>query len=238
LGTIYHRIFERLYESAEDPTNSEALLSALPTVASSVLDEAPSREGFRVTAWWSQTRAEIVEDVDRSLRALAAHEDGYTPRQHEAVFGMRGAGPLVVRDGDDRFQLRGFIDRVDTREDGALRIIDYKTAGPHAYTKRAVAEGKKLQLPLYALAARDALGLGEPRDGFYWHVRHAQPSPFRLSTCDGGPELAMETAVAHAWEAVRGARAGRFTPRPPAGGCPRWCPASGFCWQASRGYRP
>jgi RecB family exonuclease len=126
--------------------------------------------------------------------------------------------------------LRGLIDRIDRSLDGCLRVIDYKLGGPSTYTNRAVFEGSKLQLPLYALAAREALKLGEPVDGFYWHVRHAEPSRFTLARFDGGPEAAMRTVVDKAWEAVRGARAGHFEPQPPDNGCPTYCPAAAFCW--------
>ena len=101
---------------------------------------------------------------------------------------------MVVGQGEDSFRLRGFIDRVDRAPDGRVRVIDYKTAGPWAYTKKAVTEGKKLQLPLYALAARDALRLGDPAEGFYWHVRQAESSSFQMSKFEGGPEGAMEVA--------------------------------------------
>ena len=236
LGNIYHRIMEELYPAVDDPTDLEGLLAALPEVAGAVLDQAPRREGFRVTAWWRQTRDEIMQNVARSLQALADLDDELVPTLHEAKFGLSGQPTLVVRDGEDRLRVRGLIDRVDQAPDGRVRIIDYKTGGPSGFTKRAVADGKKLQVPLYALAARDALGLGQPVDGFYWHVRHAAASPFTLGRFDGGPEAAMELAVRHAWEAVRSARAGRFTPHPPADGCPSWCPAAGFCWHYRQGF--
>ena len=86
-------------------------------------------------------------------------------------------------------------------------------------------------MPLYALAARDALHLGTPVDGFYWHVKHAEPSEFTLAS---GAEAAMARAAEYAWEAVDGVRHGRFTPRPPDSGCPDYCPAVVFCWR----YRP
>ncbi len=54
---------------------------------------------------------------------------------------------------------------------------------------------------------------------------------------DFGPEEAIETAVGHAWEAIRGAQAGRFVPRTPKGGCPSYCPAVGFCWHFEPRYR-
>ena len=236
LGNIYHLIFERLYPAVADPIDLEQLLATLPDVAQIVLDEAPRREGFRETAWWEQTRAEITENVRRSLEALADAQGDFAPYLYEAAFGLWGQPPLIVREGDDGFCLRGFIDRVDRTADGRVRVIDYKTAGPSTFTNRAVVEGKKLQIPLYALAARDALGLGEPAEGFYWHVRHAEPSKFTLSGFDGGPEGAMEAAVEHAWEAIHAARDGRFVPHPPDGGCPQWCPAVAFCWHYRRGF--
>jgi len=166
LGTIYHRIFEELYQAPEvaDPADLDQLMAALPVVAARVLDEAPSREGFRKTAWWEQTRAEIVENVGRSLVALDCLPGEFAPLGHEVRF-FDGERLVVAGDGD-RFGLHGVIDRVDRDSGGRLRIVDYKTSAPHAFTKRAVAEGKKLQLPLYALAARDALELGEPVEGF------------------------------------------------------------------------
>jgi hypothetical protein len=84
-------------------------------------------------------------------------------------------------------------------------------------------------LPLYALAARDALGLGDPVEGFYWHIRQAEASGLTLG--DFGPEEAIGTAVEYAWKAIRGARQGDFIPEAPTGGCPQWCPAGSFCWQ-------
>ncbi len=245
LGNIYHRIFERLYSlglssrrrietAVADPTDLEQLLATLPDVARAVLDEAPRREGFRETAWWEQTRAEIVENVRRSLEALAEMQGDFVPYLCEAAFGLWDHPPLIVREGDDGFRLRGLIDRIDRTPDGRLRVIDYKTAGPSAFTNPAVAEGKKLQIPLYALAARDALGLGEPVEGFYWHVRHAESSKFTLSGFDGGPKGAIKAAVEYAWEVVHSARRGHFVPHPPDDGCPSYCPAAAFCWH----YRP
>ena len=236
LGTLYHQILEEVFQApgVTDPTDLGQLLEALSGIGAAILDAAPEEQGFRETAWWMQTRAEILENVRQSLEALVALPGGFVPYQHEAVFGLWGRPPLVVSQGNDTVRLRGFIDRVDRAPDGRVRVIDYKTAGPWAYTKKAVMEGKKLQLPLYALAARDALELGDPAEGFYWHVQHAEPSSFQMSRFEGGPEGAMEVAVEKTWEAVRGARDGHLVPGPPDGGCPSYCPAAGFCWH----YRP
>ena len=149
---------------------------------------------------------------------------------------MDGQPPLVIRDGADSFRLRGLIDRVDRAPDGRVRIIDYKTGGANAFTTTNVKKGKKLQLPLYALAAQDALDLGNVTDGFYWHIRAAEASSFTLAKFADkeanlfGPTGAMQRTVTHAWEVVHGARQGHFIPTPPDGGCPDYCPAAAFCW--------
>ena len=238
LGTLYHRILEQVFQapSVSDPTDLEQLLGALPSVAAVILDAAPEEQGFRETAWWTQSRAEILDTMRASLESLLALPGDFVPHRHEAAFGLHGQPELIVREGDDFFRLRGLIDRVDQAPDGRVRVIDYKTSGPWSYTKKAVIEGKKLQLPLYALAARDALGLGDPVEGFYWHVQHAEPSPFQMSKFDGGPEGAIDVAVEKAWEVVRGARHGHFVPQPPDTGCPSYCPATGFCWHYQPDY--
>jgi ATP-dependent helicase/DNAse subunit B len=239
LGNLYHRIMERVYRAVDDTSDLEALLDALPDVAEPILDAAPRREGFRATAWWAQTREEIVEHARRSLVALHALLGAYVPDAFELAFGMgHGSGPaLVVRDADggDWFRLRGFIDRVDRAPDGSVRVVDYKTGGPWGYTRRAIEGGEKLQLPLYALAAEEALALGTVNDGFYWHVRHADwhtehaASSTWFTLDKAGAREAIERAVRYAWEAVRGARRGAFTSQPPEDGCPSYCPAAGFC---------
>jgi ATP-dependent helicase/DNAse subunit B len=227
LGSIYHDIFEQaMTATLPQPITETAVRQHVAAIAAPILATAPAREGFRQTPWWSQTCQEIIENVVRSVLTLTA--DDYTFFQAEAAFGMQNP-PLVITDGVDTLQLRGFIDRIDRREDGTVRIIDYKTGSKYAYTTTAFAQGQKLQLPLYALAAQEALGLGRVVDGFYWHLQQAEPSTFQLDKV--GVETAIETAVTHAWQAVGHIRGGRFTPQPPAGGCPSYCPAAGFCWQ-------
>jgi ATP-dependent helicase/nuclease subunit B len=234
LGSIYHRILEQLYKATPWPWELQELLDRLPEVAGRVLDQAPHQEGFRETAWWEQTRAEIEINVARSLQGLHERRGQFTPHAFEQRFGLGGEQPLVVRSDEASFHLRGVIDRIDRSPDGALRVIDYKLGGPGGFSGTAIHRGEKLQIPLYALAAERALGLGMAADGFYWHVRHAEPSSFTLASYEGGPEQAIELAVLHAWEAVRGARQAAFSPHPPDNDCPGYCPASAFCWE----YKP
>ena len=140
LGNIYHHIFEQLYRATTDPADLDALLAALPAAADAVLDAAPRVEGFRATAWWLQSRAEIAANVRRSVEALAALPGGFVPLAQEAAF--VGSASLTVTAEDDAFRLRGYIDRVDRAPDGGLRIIDYKTAGRQPSRSRPSSRGR------------------------------------------------------------------------------------------------
>lgn len=241
-GNLYHRILEKLYSSLPrtQRNNATRLQEQLPIIANPILDAAPEEEGFRATAWWRQTRDQMLECLSRTVAALAGMASGFVPVEFERSF----TGCEVTAPGGEHFKLRGFVDRIDRAADGRLRIVDYKTAGPSAFTERELRAGKKLQLPLYALGVRDGLKLGEVVAGFYWHVDAAEPSRLTLQDFSGdaqeglpgGPEGAMQLAADRAAAAIAGVRAGRFGPRPPEGGCPAYCPAASFCWHYAPGF--
>lgn len=240
-GTIYHRILENLYQSAGEDAPLDGLLQGLPEAAEPIFLAAPGEEGFRVTAWWKHTQQEILSNLKLALIRLENIDPCYRFLMAERRFGMGADGedpvPIPVA-GQGRLLLRGYIDRVDINQSGEIRVIDYKTSGTAGYDNRAVREGRKLQLPLYALAAGEGLKIGPVKEGFYFHLQAAEPSPLRLSTYrDGasrGPEAAMSKAAEMAWGAVASIKEGSFSPRPPEDGCPDYCPAADFCWQ----YRP
>jgi hypothetical protein len=233
LGSVYHRIFEAVYRPPLPPSGAgeQAMFAHVMDRATPILDAAPRDEGFRVTAWWAQTREEIIANVTRSVIVLAdpALAAGFFPWRFELWFDEDTL--LTINDGDeDGIQLRGIIDRIDRNEAGQLRVIDYKLAGPSSFREQDLAAGRTLQLPLYALAVETALRLGPVADGFYWHFQQGERSKFTLNAFSGGPRAAMDTAFAHAWSAVRSAREGDFRPTPPSAGCPDHCPAAAFCY--------
>ena len=158
LGSIYHRLFQMVYEACPEGARNDAerLLATLEEVGAPILEEAPRREGFRETAWWLQTQEEILGQVRRSLRNLAALAEDYTTCEFELSFDA--ASIWESPDGQDCLRLHGIVDRVDRCADGACRIIDYKSAGPTHFGRRALEEGRKLQLPLYALAVQPVAG--------------------------------------------------------------------------------
>lgn len=125
--------------------------------------------------FWQRDRRRIVADVlavvDRDLdrefvgKIVAA----------EFAFGLGDSEPLRHRLPDGReLAFRGSADRVEVGSDGTISVIDYKTGGTRAYydIKRGVdktVNGSKLQLPVYALAARHHHGTEEtPVVATYW----------------------------------------------------------------------
>ncbi len=137
---------------------------------------------------------------------------------------------MLSGDNGDEIRLRGVIASVDVNTEGKLRVVDYK-AGASTISKNDLDDGKRLQLALYALALRDALGKGEPIAGMYWHIGAAKASSLKLEKYPGGIDAALAKATAHAWSHASRVAQGDFAPRPPDGGCPSWCPAAAFCWR-------
>lgn len=230
LGTMLHLILEKVHRRAHDPADRDELLSLLPAVATEVFDAAPSEYGFRPTPLWAYQRQELERILADTLIALADLSAGYIHTYEEQAFGFDGQPPLVLTNEKGEIRLHGFIDRVDVDADGNLRVVDYK-AGGTPISARDLAEGRRLQLAIYALAARDALKLGPVVSSFYWHIGKAAPSSLKLEKFEGGMGTALETAVAYVREYVAAIRVGNFTPQPPPGGCPSYCPATAFCWQ-------
>ena len=117
--------------------------------------------------------------------------------------------------------LRGRIDRVDKRPDGAYELIDYKTGESSAASKLS----EDLQLALYRVAAREAWQL-EATQGAYWYVLSDQRVEVEPAPDDA--ERVERTVL----DVAGGIEAQDFEPRPSFEIC-SWCdyrlicPASG-----------
>jgi ATP-dependent helicase/DNAse subunit B len=223
LGSMLHKILEDFYSGME-----------LEQAAQAVFATAPQDYGFRPTPWWELQKAELLKRLEETVAALAEVSQGYKPLALEAMFGM-GQPSLVLQTEAGEVRLHGYIDRIDAAEDGTLRVMDYKSGGA-TISAAHLREGRRLQLPVYALAAQKALGLGQVTSGFYWHIQKAEASSLKLEKFEDGVNSAFTLAIAHVGRHVAGIRAGRFGPKPPAEGCPGYCPAANFCWRFKRGF--
>ena len=130
--------------------------------------------------FWRRDRARILRDLDRILVVDSDHRAAYrtTPLAAELAFGLPGSGlePVPMPLGDGRVvRFRGKADRVDEADDGTLHVVDYKT-GKFRREDRLRQDdpllgGRRLQLPVYGLAARSFRGRPDaPVKAEYWFV--------------------------------------------------------------------
>ncbi len=238
-GSMLHKILEQVYKQASDPADPAAVLAVLPTVAREVFANAPREYGFRPSPLWQVEQEQYLTALQDSIQALAEEGQDWTPFAYEQTFGIHGSPALQLDLESETLRMHGIIDRIDHNSQGQLRVIDYKTGSRHMGPDD-LREGLRLQLPVYALAARDALHLGEPADGLYWQILNAKSGTLKLAKFKSeegqGPAAAIQVARDHLQRIMLGIRAGDFSPAPPRGGCPAYCPAAQWCWRFSPGW--
>lgn len=173
-GQIAHEVLERyLREVIEQPEVGDrdpaGGAARLARIAAEVCDrfERLGRTGKRVL--WTGVRRKLLErlEAERARDAETRRRRGARPVAVEWLFGTSSVPAVEFIVGDRSLSFRGKIDRVDRLVDGALEVIDYKTGKASSYAGIAddpVDRGRHLQLPIYALAARDAFGVTDPPD--------------------------------------------------------------------------
>jgi putative RecB family exonuclease len=113
--------------------------------------------------------------------------------------------------------VHGQIDRIDRLPTGGVEVCDYKTG--KVSSQKSVDES--LQLSIYALACRDALGFGTPE----WVTLYFTESAQRLSTVR--TEEQLDAARADILARVARMRTGDFAATP---GKPcSWCHFRAMC---------
>lgn len=194
-GTFVHGVLERFFGAHLGTRETPGIEPETPWTLGDLADaralldtEARALEARGLTgravlwqAQLSRLRRSLrrILDTDSQLRATRRS----WPIQVEAAFGRDGVDPLVIElPTQGQVPFTGCIDRVDATESGDLIVTDYKTGKDYGYdaipeTGKAASEvdlidrGRKLQLVLYALAAK-ALS-GQPKaqvEAYFWLV--------------------------------------------------------------------
>jgi len=146
----------------------------------------------------------VGEDSERRVG------EGVVPESVELPFGLDDAPSVSVPLGDGRaVAFRGRADRVDVRPDGTRVVVDYKTGKAYATPKEGedpLVGGARLQLPVYAEAARQLLGAKEV-EAAYWFVSSRGGFTYDPFTLDADTEARFGEVVG---EIVEGIDEGRF----------------------------
>ena len=186
IGTFIHECFDELItgcaERSELPDYGKPWTGQqrqrLQTIAAAKAHafEAQGRTGHPLL--WARTLPSLLATLDwmldndsewrasRDARVLAS----------ELTFGMHGEPEVEIRVGGGIVRFRGSADKVDQCEDGTLLVTDLKTGSIHSFKDLSednpVARGEKLQLPVYAHAARARFGNANTHvEAMYWFVR-------------------------------------------------------------------
>src|SRR5262249_16840717 len=147
-------------------------------------------------------------------------------------------GPLVLGADASEVRIGGRIDRVDVAEgaDGVVFwIIDYKTGRASNYSGTDLAQFKRLQLSLYALAVERVVLAGRsarPLGLAYWLVTDSGPKialpghPRYHAWYNDGERWEEFRATLEEWGVtlVKNIRQGVFPLKPRAENCTETCP--------------
>jgi RecB family exonuclease len=170
------RLFEGNLPSAGAPWSQEQR-DRLAEIAENKAADFQARGLTGHPRLWEHERVRIAGD----LRSMLDEDDrwrasiGASVLASELPFGMEGEPPVEVQLANGRVRMRGSADKVDIDADGRLLVTDLKTGSREKFKKitqgNPVVGGTKLQLPVYAYAARARYGNADTRvSTSYWFV--------------------------------------------------------------------
>jgi RecB family exonuclease len=244
-GLLYHDALERFMRRAK----AEGLFP-LTANARDVLFEVAAKVAR--TGDWSL--AGITGARELALRNLltglslwlaeeALEESDYEPAYFEARFGGRPRpgddealsteeGVPFEADGGVKVSFSGKIDRVDVTRDGSgARVIDYKTSRKQTGGRKVLDGGRRLQLPVYLLAASrmlEGLHPGIEVDSAQYLYVGGSGGPGRMELRRDQLEGAMEDLATAVALIVRGITGGMFFAPPADPGC-SYCDYADAC---------
>ncbi|WP_324651546.1 PD-(D/E)XK nuclease family protein [Georgenia sp. H159] len=226
IGNLIHRSIDELVsEAAEEGTLpgfgepwSARHRARLQEIGAAVAEDFAARGVTGHPRLWEQERPRLLADLAALLDqddAWRAERDARVLRS-ELAFGRDGVAPVTIPLPDGgAVELTGSADKVDQLRDGTLVVTDIKTGKIdrfRALRADPVAAGTKLQLPVYAHAARQLLG-GDSAEAGYWFVR----TPGRERRIDLPLDAALEERFATTLQVlVRSIARGLFPARPAA----------------------
>jgi ATP-dependent helicase/DNAse subunit B len=230
-GSLLHATLDRFLAevlhrpAAEQPGPDDAWTEHDVERLLAIFDEEAARFAARGLTgrdlFWRQDRRTSRRDLRQLLQRDTERRRQRRARPYATElrfgFGDDGAPPVTVELSEGRsVRFRGSVDRVDRTDDGGLVVTDYKTGSTSAYTGLSQNEptvgGTRLQLPVYALAARVAADAPEADVmAEYWFATNK--ANFHTRTVPLTPEV-RATVVADLATIVGGIEAGLFPAHP------------------------
>ncbi len=183
IGTLMHAVMDRLISESEAAATLPSYGQPWTGEHHRRMQEIALEEAEGLTQRglsghpriWESELAQILIDLDRMLLDDDTWRAGQDAEvlASELSFGMHGAAPLALELDAGTVLMRGSADKVDRARGGRVLVTDIKSGKKDKFRvikDDPVAAGTKLQLPVYALAARREFG-GEDMQAQYWFVR-------------------------------------------------------------------
>jgi hypothetical protein len=219
-GSIIHEVLDRFLREGAPTAWTEQHRARLREIAEEECAAAEARGLTGRRLLWDREQRLMMAELDDFLTADGAYraEHGAETLATELAFGVvdatMDAVEFTMSDGR-RLRLRGKADRVDRAGD-RLVVIDYKTGRAEPYVglgaDNPVAGGLRLQLPVYAYAARVAFGAPDSEvEAAYWFVGRGENRRIGYDV-DARVDEIFDTTVR---AIVDGIEAGCFVANPP-----------------------
>jgi ATP-dependent helicase/nuclease subunit B len=252
-GVIIHRVLERLVAeeiagSVPDDERPDAREARMLALAEEEFADAARRGVTGHPALWALERSRMTSDLREHLRVEAEYRasTGARPVAVELDFGPASGTDVSVGTSGGTVQLRGRIDRIDELADGWIAVVDYKSGKRYSPPEDGdpLSRGERLQLPVYALAAKAAYGSERRVRAGYWFV--GSPTTPDWMALDDVVQSRLADVLG---TLARGIETGRFPARPgpsdmrsPRGSNCTYCAYDGMCppdrgtsWRRKRG---
>lgn len=196
VGTVAHRALERYHgerlRRGAPPAADAAARAELEAALDAALADYDAKDPAGHPGLWALERDRLAQRLWRLVERDAARP-GWTPAHLELGFGGAKDELPALRVGTvaHAVWVSGRIDRIDRSTGGgggtdgdALLVLDYKAGRVDREQKKltpGVAGVQKLQLPIYAVAARELLGATRV-DAQLVSVRDARPTDSLAAT--------------------------------------------------------
>ncbi|MBR6089024.1 MAG: exodeoxyribonuclease V subunit gamma [Anaerolineaceae bacterium] len=236
IGTLNHTVMEKTFPPGTVFDSKEEALERADKNFDLVFENAPDTFCFKESELWQYEKKKYREKLLESIGKMFDSPKNMPVNSQwmsvgtELKFGYpkegkENAEPLTVETEAGPIRIRGIIDRVDRKNDGQMRVVDYKT-GLSGFKKEALDAGAHIQAGVYAAAVVHALHMGTRCDGLYWGINDRSVKGYITYNSEKDEKIPN---IEFLNKFAAGIRDGAFPAEPAGGDCPDYCPAAPWC---------
>jgi RecB family exonuclease len=233
-GSLIHSAFAELHhqdlvqgEPPAIPPKGEDLARRFAEIIRRRINEHPPADRLRealaeveitlLTEWGEEYGRQWDKHIERCRATFAVipqpvlfeQSFGETPGGADSASPPGAGTPVCMGVGESQVRLGGRIDRIDRGELGGQPIfcvVDYKSGSKKSLSRKDVALGTNLQLPLYVLAVLEQ-GLAGPRadvaQAAFWYLKEGGFTPGLQAPGKRGSRSGLDLLGSDEWAAAR-----------------------------------